>query len=109
MALHIGLPRTSLSRLRAISDSNTPDIAGSTNGSFPAQLHTVGMANIEAHPRPDGMAAHRRGGWTAGVQISVLSASNSASSMSTPRYLTVFSILVWPSRIWMALMLPVAR
>lgn len=31
-----------------------------------------------------------------------------ASSMSTPRYGTVFSILVCPSKIWMARKLPVA-
>ena len=33
------------------------------------------------------------------AQILVVSASVSASSMSTPRYRTVFSILAWPSRI----------
>ena len=33
-------------------------------------------------------------------QISVASANASASSTSTPRYRTVFSILVCPSRIW---------
>jgi hypothetical protein len=42
------------------------------------------------------------------AQISVPSARVRASSTSTPRYLTVFSILVWPSRIWTARRLPVA-
>lgn len=42
-------------------------------------------------------------------QISVRSANSKASSRSTPRYRTVFSILVWPSRIWIARILPVAR
>ena len=32
-----------------------------------------------------------------------------ASSTSMPRYLTVLSILVWPSRSWTALRLPVLR
>jgi hypothetical protein len=41
-------------------------------------------------------------------QISVCSANSKASSISTPRYRTVFSILVWPSRIWIARRLPVA-
>lgn len=41
-------------------------------------------------------------------QISVASDSERASSTSTPRYRTVFSILLWPSRIWIARKLPVA-
>lgn len=41
-------------------------------------------------------------------QTSVFSASVSASSISTPRYRTVFSIFEWPSKIWIALRLPVA-
>ena len=41
------------------------------------------------------------------VQISVPSARASASSMSTPRYRTVLSIFVWPSRICTARRLPV--
>lgn len=40
------------------------------------------------------MTAHR--------QISVSSARSSAYSTSTPRYRAVFSILEWPSSIWMA-------
>ena len=42
------------------------------------------------------------------AQISVASDSERASSTSTPRYRTVFSILLWPSRIWIARKLPVA-
>lgn len=41
-------------------------------------------------------------------QISVCSANSKASSISTPRYRTVFSILLCPSRIWIARRFPVA-
>ena len=41
------------------------------------------------------------------AQISVPSVRVRASSTSTPRYLTVLSILVWPSRIWTARKFPV--
>jgi len=40
-------------------------------------------------------------------QTSICSAMVNASSTSTPRYRTVLSILVWPSRSWTARRLPV--
>jgi hypothetical protein len=43
------------------------------------------------------------------VQTSTCSAMARASSTSMPRYLTVLSILVWPSRICTARRLPVRR
>ena len=49
-------------------------------------------AHHGAHVRP-----HRPG------QISICSEISSASSTSIPRYLTVLSSLVWPSRSWTAL------
>src|ERR1700686_94502 len=42
-------------------------------------------------------------------QTSTCSAIAKASSTSMPRYLTVLSILVWPSRSWTALSFPVPR
>lgn len=48
------------------------------------------------HPRKRSVTSGRS---TASDQISVRSASSRASSTSTPRYRTVFPILVWPSRI----------
>ena len=42
-------------------------------------------------------------------QTSTCSAIASASSTSMPRYLTVLSILVWPSNSWTARRLPVFR
>src|SRR5258706_4907275 len=55
------------------------------------------------------------GGWAEHVcsarvfQTSTCSAIAKASSTSIPRYLTVLSILVWPSKSWTALRLPVRR
>lgn len=40
----------------------------------------------------------RQGSPAACVHMSIRSAMHSASSSSTPRYLTVLSILVWPKR-----------
>ena len=48
------------------------------------------------------------GGRSRVVQISVPSASVRASSPSTPRYCTVFSILVWLSKIYTARSFPTA-
>jgi hypothetical protein len=43
------------------------------------------------------------------LQTSTCSAIAIASSTSIPRYLTVLSILVWPSKSWTARRLPVRR
>jgi len=56
-------------------------------------------------PAVGGRAEHVRSARV--FQTSTCSAIAKASSTSMPRYLTVLSILVWPSRSWMALRLPV--
>ena len=71
--------------------------------------HVAADRPFQRIPRLPG--AHSCGltsGGAAARQTSVCSASSSASSTSTPRYRTVFSILVWPRRICTARRLPVA-
>ncbi len=58
-----------------------------------------------AHVRGVGLVDHI--GASPVLQISVRSDSASASSMSTPKYRTVLSIFVWPSRICTARKFPV--
>src|ERR1700738_2225595 len=58
-------------------------------------------------PAVGGRAEHVRSAQV--FQTSTCSAIAKASSTSMPRYLTVLSILVCPSRSWTALRLPVRR
>jgi hypothetical protein len=55
----------------------------------------------------DGRAEHVRSALV--IQTSTCSAIASASSTSMPRYRTVLSILVWPSKSWTARKFPVRR
>jgi hypothetical protein len=76
---------------------------------------SVFRSDISSFQRPQlALPSHRKSGehekWAYSPeknQTSVPSARARASSTSTPRYLTVVSIFVWPSRIWTALRLPV--
>ena len=63
------------------------------NGGWQTQFRLWLLANARSQSR---------------IQISVPSAKVKASSTSTPRYLTVLSIFVWPSKIWTARRFPVA-
>src|SRR3954447_7653541 len=71
--------------------------------------HITKSNDVRCWPKPavGGWAEHVRSARV--FQTSTCSAIARASSTSMPRYLTVLSILVCPSRSWTALRLPVRR